>query len=109
MNKSTNVLLAAVTGFVAGLLLAPKSGAETREEIRTKAREAKERMDEKASEATEVLKEGAARAETEARGLAESARKSARTVADEATSLGDEAKHRFNRVANDTKQAAKRD
>lgn len=108
MNKSTNVLLAAVTGFVAGLLLAPKSGAETREEIKNKAREAKERMEEKAGEATEVLKEGAARAETEARGMAESVKKSARMVTGEASSLSDEAHHRFNRTAGETKQDTKK-
>lgn len=108
MNKTTNVLVAAITGFVAGILLAPKSGVETREEIKNKAREAKARMDEKAGEATGVLKEGAARAEVEARGLAESAKKSAHVIADEAGSLGGEARERFNRMTNETKQATKK-
>lgn len=113
MNKSINVMIAAAAGFVAGMLLAPKSGAETREDLKNKAREAKDRLDDKteeakkaAREATETLREGATYAEREARGLAESARQSARTIADEAAALGDEAKARTSRVVEGTRQSA---
>ncbi len=109
MDKSVKVLFAAVTGFVAGLLLAPKSGAENREEIRKRVQEAKERMDEKAGEAAEVVKEGAGRAETEARGMAESAKKSAHVVADEAISLGNEAKERIGHITSEPKSTTKKD
>jgi len=44
MNKPLNVMIAAAAGFVAGMLMAPKSGAETREELKGKARETKERL-----------------------------------------------------------------
>lgn len=39
MNKLISVLAVAVAGATAGLLLAPKSGAETRKEIKAKAEE----------------------------------------------------------------------
>ena len=99
MSRSTNVLFAAITGFVAGILLAPKSGAETREEIRNKAREAKDRIDEKAGETMGALKDGASRAEAEVRGMAESAKRSARSVAGEADSLKSETRERASRAA----------
>ena len=107
MSKTINAVIAAAAGFAAGILLAPKSGKETREELRAKALETKGVVDEKASKATEVLKEGAAKAESEARGMADSVRKSAGTVAAEATYLGNEAKERASRVADKTKNAAK--
>ena len=43
MVKASNVLFAGVVGFVAGVLLAPKSGKETREDINVKANEAKQK------------------------------------------------------------------
>src|SRR5690606_32946687 len=95
-------------GFAAGVLLAPKSGKETREDIRTKALETKEQIDEKADQTAEVLKEGASRAEVEARDMAKSLRKSAGTVAAEANFLGHEAKERVNRVTESTKETAKK-
>ena len=105
--KMINVIAAAATGFVAGILLAPKSGKETREELKVKARETKGQLDQKKDEAVEVLKEGAAKAETEARGMAKSVKKSAETMAAEANFLGHEAKDRMSRVAEGTKQDAK--
>lgn len=42
MNKAAKVALAAVAGFAAGVLLAPKSGKETRADIKQKAGEAKD-------------------------------------------------------------------
>lgn len=104
MSKAMNTLIAAAAGFAAGILLAPKSGKETREEIRAKALEAKGRAGEKADEAMDVLKESAAKAEVEARGMAQSVKKSAGTMAAEANYLGHEAKERMNRVAEKTKE-----
>ena len=108
MSKALNALVAAAAGFAAGVLLAPKSGKETREEIRSKARDTKGRIDEKTGETMDVLKEGATRAEIEARDMAKSIRKSAGTVAAEANFLGHEAKERAARVAENSKQAAKK-
>ncbi len=109
MSKAINTLLAAAAGFAAGILLAPKSGKETREDIRAKALETKEVASEKADQAMEVVKEGAAKAEVEARGMARSVRKSAGTIAAEANFLGHEAKERAGEVAEKTKQTAKKD
>lgn len=107
MSKALNSLVAVAAGFAAGILLAPKSGKETREDIKAKALETKDRAEEKAGEAAEVLKESAAKAEVEARGMAKSVKKSASTMAAEANYLGHEAKERANRVAEKTKQSAK--
>lgn len=107
MSKALNTVIAAAAGFAAGILLAPKSGKETREDIKAKALDAKGVAEEKADEAKEVLKEGAAKAEVEARGMAKSVRKSAETVAAEANFLGHEAKERAGRVADKTKKDIK--
>ena len=108
MGKLLNAVVAAAAGFAAGILLAPKSGKETREEIRARAQDTKKQLDTKADEAVDVLKESAAKAEVEARGMAKSVKKSASTVAAEANYLGHEAKERMNRVTQDTKEAAKK-
>ena len=47
----------ALAGAVAGILLAPKSGEETRRELRGYARKAEEELIEKAEEAREALNE----------------------------------------------------
>ena len=49
MSKLVKLAVAAVGGFVAGILLAPKSGKETREELKLKADEAKKKATHKAS------------------------------------------------------------
>jgi gas vesicle protein len=107
MSKAINTLVAAAAGFAAGILLAPKSGKETREDIKAKALETKDRAAEKAGEATEVLKESASKAEAEMRGMAKSVKKSASTMAAEANYLGHEAKERASRVADKTQKDAK--
>ncbi len=108
MSKALNTVLAAAAGFAAGILLAPKSGKETREEIRARALDTKGQLEDKADEAMDVMKEGAARAEAEARDMAKSVKKSAGAVAAEANYLGHEAKERMGRVAEGTKQDAKK-
>lgn len=107
MGKALNTIVAAAAGFAAGILLAPKSGKETREDLKAKARETKDRVDEKADEAMDVLKDGASKAEAEARGMAKSVKKSASTMAAEANYLGHEARERAGRVADKSKQSAK--
>jgi len=47
----------AIAGAVAGILLAPKSGEETRRELRGYARKAEEELIERAKEAREALDE----------------------------------------------------
>lgn len=109
MSKALNALFAAAAGFAAGILLAPKPGKETREDIKNKALETKEQMDKKAGQTVEAVKEGATRAEAEAREMAKSLRKSAGTFKAEANFLGHEAKERAGRVADKTKETAKDD
>lgn len=55
MNKLATLILAAAGGFVAGVLLAPKSGEETRKELKQKAESYKG----KAQEGYEEAKKGA--------------------------------------------------
>lgn len=55
MNKLASVLIAAAGGFVAGVLLAPKSGKETRQDILDKSRNYKG----KAEDGFEEVKKGA--------------------------------------------------
>ena len=106
MSKALNTILAAAAGFAAGILLAPKSGKETREDIRVKALETKDAASESADKAMQVARESAAKAEVEARGMARSVQKSAKTIAAEANFLGHEAKERAGEVAEKTKQSA---
>lgn len=69
MSKIVHVVLGAAAGFVAGILLAPKSGKETREDIKQKALEAKDYATEaagvvknKATAGYAVVKDGATEA-----------------------------------------------
>lgn len=55
MGKLGTVVLAAVGGVIAGLLLAPKSGKETRQDIADKANDLKSR----ASDGMDEFKKGA--------------------------------------------------
>ena len=45
MSKLIKLAFAATAGFVAGILLAPKSGKETRADIKTKANELKDKAE----------------------------------------------------------------
>lgn len=113
MGKTTNVIIAAAAGFVAGVLLAPKSGEDTRKDIKNKAYEMKgragkeaERLRGVARDAGESLQHGVDAAADEAKAMAKSARSSAATVAREAATLTDEAKGRASRVAKTAKKTA---
>jgi len=113
MSKATNVIAAAAAGFVAGILLAPKSGVETRKDIKNKALEAKgyagdraQQVKAAAREAGGTLKKGVENVGAEADGMVKSARHSAEKVAHEAVRLGDEAKTRANRAVEETKHTA---
>lgn len=115
MSKSfLKVISLAAAGFVAGVLLAPKSGEETRKDLKNKAKEAKKYTEAQAdraidigTEGLETVKSSAKRAKHEATDLAKSTRTSAKVVATEAKKLGGEAKVRAKRVATDAKQTAK--
>jgi gas vesicle protein len=106
MSKFVKVVGAAAAGFVAGILLAPKSGKETRadikakaDEVKTKATEAVGVAKEKATAGYEAAKVGATevgkevtgffgRASKQAGTVAKDAKKTASTVADDAKEAG---------------------
>jgi gas vesicle protein len=79
MGKVDNIVLVALGGFVAGLLLAPKSGKETRQDIMDKTNDLKV----KASDGFGEIKKGASCLKDEAvtRGEAVS-KKGQRTLED---------------------------
>ncbi len=114
MGKVTSVLAAAVAGFVAGVLLAPKSGASTRAELKHKADTVRGFADAKAAdlqvvadEASVSVKQSINRTGKEASELTKSAKKSATVVVGEANKLRGEARTRASRVASDAKRTAK--
>lgn len=114
MKALLKIITVAAAGFAAGVLLAPKSGEETRKDIKDKALEAKKFANEKADLAKEIGVEGLATVKTsakhagdEANEFAKSTKASAKVVAKEASKLGAEAKTRAKRVAADAQRTAK--
>jgi gas vesicle protein len=110
MGKGANVVAVAAAGFIAGMLLAPKSGKETRQDLKNKAHDAKKAAGEKAEHMKHAMKDGmhtfhkgADEAKSELSGFAESAKGRAGRIAEEAKDLGREAKQRAGRVADKTK------
>ena len=115
MSKAIKIALAAAAGFAAGILLAPKSGEQTRNDIKHKALRVKKYATGRADEAREValdmqddLKESATLAGEEARGFARSAQTSVekvgRNVSEESEKLTEEAKIRAARVGASAKR-----
>lgn len=112
MGKGANVIAVAAAGFIAGMLLAPKSGKETRQDIKNKALEAKKAANEKAEHMKEHMKAGmttfrhsAKDAGEELTDLAHSAKEHAGRVANEAKDLAVEAEQRANRVVDNVRMA----
>ena len=98
-KKIATGIVAAAAGFAAGILLAPKSGKETRADIKRKAGDAKEFASEKAGvvkdKATagfKAAKEGATEVGHEAAGFfgrtSKDAKKTAGVVAEDAKKAG---------------------
>lgn len=106
MSKVVKIVGAAAVGFIAGILLAPKSGKETRADIKRKAGEAKDYavdkaavVKEKATAGFQAAKSGAADAGEEVSGffgrtskrtgvIARDAKKTAGAVAEDAKQTG---------------------
>ena len=55
MKKVLAALAAAAAGFAAGILTAPKSGRETREDIKKKAQELKDQADDAGAKARKKI------------------------------------------------------
>ncbi len=90
-----SVVIAGVAGFVTGILIAPKSGEETRKELKQKAQVKREEANKKMNDVNLALKKG----RTEVEGFA-------KNVADHAGALGEDAKTRAARVAEEAKRTA---
>jgi gas vesicle protein len=113
MSRLGKVVIAAVVGLAAGVLLAPKSGKETREDLKKKAMHAKKYANEKAQKAKMAAKEagktiadGTEVVNVEANGMLRSAQQSRKVVTDEAEKLRSEARERAGRLAEEAKRTA---
>ena len=76
----TTGIIAAVTGFAAGILLAPKSGKETRADIKKKADKMKVEADKKAKQAKAAAKDSLASMKSGAQKVGDAAVETARDV-----------------------------
>lgn len=81
-KKIVTGIIAAAAGFAAGILLAPKSGKETRADIKQKAGEAKEFAVKQAGVVKDKASAGFAAAKKGAGTVAENAKKAGRDVRD---------------------------
>lgn len=99
MSKITTTIVAAAAGFVAGILLAPKSGKETRADIKRASIKAKDKtvevagvVKEKTAAGFEVARSGAADAGREIGGFfgraGRDAKKTAGAVAEKSKETG---------------------
>ncbi len=105
MAKGMNVIAVAAAGFIAGMLLAPKSGKETRQDIMDKASGAKRAAGEKADHMKDVMNDVG----SEVSGFAHNAKRRMGRMIDEEKDMLDEAKTRANRVSGKVSDAAEQE
>ncbi len=103
--KIVSVLAAAVGGFVAGILLAPKSGKETRDELKDKAQSLKEKSTESFDRASEEVKAGGRRLKKIANESVENIKDNAREARAEVERRSDNLKQEADR----TRRSVERD
>ena len=89
MKKVLTVLGAAAAGFAAGILTAPKSGKETRADIKKKAGELKTATVKTAKKAQAAAKDGAEAVKVGAHKVGDVVAGTARTVKADAEKVGD--------------------
>lgn len=106
MSKVAPVILAAVTGFVAGILLAPKSGKETREDIKRKTLEARDYAVETAGVVRDKAAAGYAAARAGASEVGKEASEFAKRTGKRAGVVARDAKKTAGAVAGDVKSTA---
>lgn len=87
MNKIGSIIGAAVIGFVAGILLAPKSGKETQADLRRHAQKMKEQASERFENVSQDAKERGRRIKDLAEDSAENVRQNAKSVAKEVSGV----------------------
>ncbi len=114
MKNLLKALGVAAAGFAAGVLLAPKSGKDTRTDIKNKTDEAKKYAADKTEEVkasvkrgVEAAKKGAKHVSEDAADLADKAKVRAERVAKEAKALGNEAKAAATKASREVKKTAK--
>lgn len=114
MSRVAKIILAAVGGFVAGVLLAPKSGAETRKDLQKQVKKAAGSAEVKANQAKAAARESAKTVshsakdvEAEVVAFGTSAKATADKIAAEAAELGGEARRRGARVVETARTTAK--
>src|SRR5688572_1219204 len=95
---SVGLVVGAIVGVVAGLLTAPKSGKETRADIKRKAGEVKDQAVTKAKEVG-----------TKAGKVADDARKTANKLSGEAVGKADEIRKRANNAVEGAKKGFNKD
>lgn len=114
MKKLLGVIAAAAAGYVAGVLMAPKSGEETRKDLRDKKAELEQKANEKKEVAREVLDESAAKVKKgvskisdEAVEFGKKAQTSADKIGKEASQISTQAKHSLGRAADTAAKTSK--
>lgn len=110
MSKRTIVALAAVAaaGFAAGVLLAPKSGKDTRDDLKRKALEAKDYADEKSEKLQLAARRGYASIRSGAEDIGEEIDEFMDHAKSSGTKLAREAKTRGKRVATKAETTGRR-
>ncbi len=102
MGKTLNVVLAAAGGFIAGVLLAPKSGKETRQDIADK----KQEYTDKAKAGFKEARHGAAEVKDEIVSGAHEVKDIARDVASQAGDAARRVKHEVEQRADSVRKSA---
>ena len=105
MGKVVSVLIGAVSGFVAGILLAPKSGKETREELKQKAQSVKDKSVDSYDRVSTEVKEGGRRLKTLAEDSLDNLKSNAKEAKAEVSRRGNSVKDEADR----TKRSVERD
>ncbi|HXH04945.1 MAG TPA: YtxH domain-containing protein [Candidatus Nitrosotenuis sp.] len=96
-NTFGAVMIAGLIGAAVGLLFAPKSGKETRDELMSRADDAKVKGKAKAGKVRDAVRDNT-----------EEVKGTLKRSAHELSEMGDEAKMRASRVKNDTQATSER-
>ena len=114
MKKVLGIAAAAIAGYVAGVLVAPKSGKETREDLMQKkdelgaqAADKKAQAKEVFDESSEAVKKGASDISSEAASFGKKAKTSAEKVSKEASKLGTQGKRSLGRMSDTAAKTSK--
>ncbi len=107
MGKLSTVVLGAIGGFIAGVLLAPKSGKETRDELKQKATEGLEKAKSGANTVKGELTEGAESIKGIAKDAAKDASRTANRIKDEVSQRASSIKSETKDTTEDLKRTAR--